>query len=385
MLIIAKIKFQEGGSKQKSLSILTNPISLYLGKMSYSLYLWHWVIIVISYWTIGINKYTLLFQLALIFFSAACSFHFIEKPLRHVSWRQSFYPKAIIYPLVGVVVLFIIHIKFSPNSNLLYLGTSNQQKPKNDVQNKVMMGHTPVSNCTKIRSIGNSHSLHIIPMLEEITNHFNLELIYENAPDYINIPMGDQRDMDKLDDVLSVLNKDDILILSSRNRFLYEIPYLNGMGDIWIDHSIIKKEEGYGLSSWLLELDSTIIAANKKGVKVILFLPNVEFDQRVLDPDELCKKEWFRTPDERCNPSVEIDFLSSRFPEAFYTEVNNRASTEANFFVFDPLPIYCPDLTKCYGIIDNINAFKDTNHLTPEGAKLMLDEFFAFLVSNRIL
>ena len=197
--------------------------------------------------------------------------------------------------------------------------------------------------------------------------------------------MGDKRDMDKLDDVLSVLNKDDLLILSSRNRFLYEIPYLNGRGDTWIDHSIKKKEEGYGLQSWLKELDIVIAEANSKGVKVILFLPNVEFDQQVLSPDELCKKEWFRMPSERCNPSVEIDFLKSRFSKAFYREVNNRASTEANFFVFDPLPIYCPDLTKCYGVIDDINAFKDTNHLTPKGARLMLDEFFDYMVSNQLL
>lgn len=385
VLIIAKIKFQEITTKKNILIIFTNPISLYLGKISYSLYLWHWVVIVISYWTIGVNRYTLIFQLVLIFILAAFSFRFIEKPLRHSSWRQSFYSKKIIYPLVGIVILFIVQIKFKPNLNFLYLGTSNQEMSINHSQTEIMNGYKMVSNCSKIRTIGNSHSLHILPMLEEITSHFNLELIHENDPDFINIPMGDQKDIDKLGEVLSVLNKDDILILSSRNRYLYEIPYLNAKGDTWINHSARKKEMGYGLSSWLNELDEVITAADKKGVKVILFLPNVEFDQRVLNPDELCKKEWFRIPDERCNPSVGIDFLKSRFSEEFFIEVYDRASEKKNFFVFDPLPIYCPDLTKCYGIVDKINAFKDTNHLTPEGSKLMLDEFFVFLTSNRLL
>ncbi|TXD74262.1 acyltransferase family protein [Aequorivita antarctica] len=385
VLIIAKIKFLEATSSESVFSILTNSISLYIGKISYSLYLWHWVVIVISYWTIGINKYTLPIQLVLIFMLASFSFYFVEKPLRHVNWRKSTYVKIIIFPFSLIIMLFMLQMKLSPNSNHLYLGTTSQKQSQRLIPNKLMQDYNTVSNCSKIRVIGNSHSLHIIPMLSQITNHFNLELIYENHPDYINIPMGDQKDIEKLDIVLSVLDKDDILILSSRNRYLYERPYLSGNGDKWIDHSQLKKERGYGLSIWLKELDKVISETKKKDIQVILFLPNVEFDKQIFNEEDICKNEWFRIPDERCNPNVSINYLNSRFPEAFYKEVNNRASVDTNFYVFNPMPIYCPDLTTCYRTINGVNAFKDTNHLTAEGANLMLDDFFSFLTSNHLL
>jgi peptidoglycan/LPS O-acetylase OafA/YrhL len=66
---------------------LTNPVSQYLGKISYSLYLWHFPVVVLivavvpqysaAYWVVG---------LALIFGLSAASFHLLEDPARRGSW-----------------------------------------------------------------------------------------------------------------------------------------------------------------------------------------------------------------------------------------------------------------------------------------------------------
>ncbi len=66
---------------------LTNPVSQYLGKLSYSLYLWHFPVLVlivlvvpqysVAYWLAG---------LALIFGLSAASFHLIEDPARRGTW-----------------------------------------------------------------------------------------------------------------------------------------------------------------------------------------------------------------------------------------------------------------------------------------------------------
>jgi hypothetical protein len=66
---------------------LTNPVSQYVGKLSYSIYLWHFPVIVlivaivpqysVGYWLAG---------LALIFGLSAATFHLLEDPARRGTW-----------------------------------------------------------------------------------------------------------------------------------------------------------------------------------------------------------------------------------------------------------------------------------------------------------
>jgi peptidoglycan/LPS O-acetylase OafA/YrhL len=60
---------------------------VFLGAISYSLYLWHWSVLTISRWTIGINLWTIPFQFSAIFFISVFSYILIEKPLRHSEWN----------------------------------------------------------------------------------------------------------------------------------------------------------------------------------------------------------------------------------------------------------------------------------------------------------
>jgi peptidoglycan/LPS O-acetylase OafA/YrhL len=75
------------GLAGRSLLPLTNPVSQYLGKISYSLYLWHFPVAVLivavvprysaAYWLAG---------LALIFGLSVASFHLLEDPARRAAW-----------------------------------------------------------------------------------------------------------------------------------------------------------------------------------------------------------------------------------------------------------------------------------------------------------
>jgi peptidoglycan/LPS O-acetylase OafA/YrhL len=75
------------GLSNRSLLPLTNPGSQYVGKLSYSIYLWHFPVIVLivalvprysaAYWLVG---------LALIFGLSAASFHLLEDPARRGTW-----------------------------------------------------------------------------------------------------------------------------------------------------------------------------------------------------------------------------------------------------------------------------------------------------------
>ncbi len=62
---------------------LSHPVAVYLGKISYSLYLWHWPVFVLFRWTFGLNRpLKAVAALLVTFLAANASYYFLERPLR---------------------------------------------------------------------------------------------------------------------------------------------------------------------------------------------------------------------------------------------------------------------------------------------------------------
>ena len=73
------------GSEPKYQGLLRNPVSTYIGNISYSLYLVHWPVIVILGTSMGAGGWQFsLCVVALSFALASMSYHVVENPLRHV-------------------------------------------------------------------------------------------------------------------------------------------------------------------------------------------------------------------------------------------------------------------------------------------------------------
>ena len=88
---------------------------IYIGLISYSLYLWHWGVLSISRWTIGIHLWTAPFQIALMVLLAVASYKFVETPLRTAQWSQAKW-KSIAYGLgasFGLALLIALAGKLS--------------------------------------------------------------------------------------------------------------------------------------------------------------------------------------------------------------------------------------------------------------------------------
>jgi peptidoglycan/LPS O-acetylase OafA/YrhL len=80
-LLIASLRPRTIGHR-----VLSHPGAVYFGKTSYSLYLWHWVVIALSRWTIGIHPWSIPLQAGLMLALADSSFRYVERPLRSADW-----------------------------------------------------------------------------------------------------------------------------------------------------------------------------------------------------------------------------------------------------------------------------------------------------------
>ncbi len=66
--------------------LFSRPALVRVGLISYSLYLWHWGVLSLSRWTIGLHWWSLPFQIGLMVLLSVASYRWIEKPLRQASW-----------------------------------------------------------------------------------------------------------------------------------------------------------------------------------------------------------------------------------------------------------------------------------------------------------
>lgn len=79
-----------GGSKGIHSRFLSMGIAQYVGKISYSLYLWHFPVIVITHSLLpGIPMWAVLIEIVVMFILAALSYKYIEVPTRHSRWLHS--------------------------------------------------------------------------------------------------------------------------------------------------------------------------------------------------------------------------------------------------------------------------------------------------------
>jgi peptidoglycan/LPS O-acetylase OafA/YrhL len=101
--------------------LLTLRYLLSVGLMSYSLYLWHWSVLSISRWTLGIHWWSVPILLATILGLATSSYVFVENPLRRAQWSSS---KLVTIGLGLVALIFSAGVMFLlKRSDVLYTGT----------------------------------------------------------------------------------------------------------------------------------------------------------------------------------------------------------------------------------------------------------------------
>ena len=110
---------------------MTSRPATYLGLVSYSLYLWHWPILVLSRYTIGLHWWTSPILLGLIFLAAHLSYHNVERPLRIRPWGSAHGQAILAGGVAACVTAGIMLMLAIPLNGRLYTGTTVKLEARN--------------------------------------------------------------------------------------------------------------------------------------------------------------------------------------------------------------------------------------------------------------
>ena len=385
LILIACLK-----NKTKTYKLFTKPKIIYIGKLSYSLYLWHWGILAISRWTIGIYWWTIPIQALLILVISIISYKFIETPLRRKNWYvQKWLTIVISGGLISLVSGFI-YLLAKPLKGYLFIGQFPVYSvPKHNkcilpkVLNKIEKsnkippecGYLDLLNAPTIYGIGDSHIGqfgHAISSFSEKYN-YNYALIWQPgcfSPASViqnnnNSCYENQSRFEKI--LINNISKGDIVFIGN---YLYALIDPNpDTSKIYYDNFGEKVSKTKASEIYKINLEQFTEDIINKGGKVIFFVDSLIFPSLNL-PGVACTREWFRNSNniiDNCKSSLSSHIAV--FNKYFKWREDWKDSK--NKFLLNAY-LYSKD---CEGDICYASRYTDGNHFDARYAKEIFDNF----------
>ncbi|MFZ9015267.1 MAG: acyltransferase family protein [Alphaproteobacteria bacterium] len=368
--------------------LLSNSIVNYIGKISYSLYLYHWPFLVIAALTIGHSYGALGVALVLTFSSAIASYHFIENPIRYGLSSLS-EPRIILYAVVAVVPLALgiglgMHkLSQSYNNSLASIFDIQPEPARRAVpcNGAASVGSfsRPLESCLSKRPngasgdiflIGDSHAGQLTSSLSSLLQADTKKLFFINTESDDQFP----RSFWSRSEVNNDLLLEHVLKVADRGDYLFVAFHrgrLNEQRDTHISLKTMirsnKKTINFvdNFSSWMPRFID-------KGVKVILILdtPLLSYVTTV----QTCALQQRLWGSNSCTVKIEQDRHTRKRQELAFEEL--RARFPSSIFVFDPLPYLYGSKTEFNPVTEG-GAYRmlDWNHLSDELSFSLVEPF----------
>lgn len=391
--------------------MLASPLMVWIGKRSYSLYLWHWPVFVLMRWTVGLESP--IFFAAAVFFTfvlAIISYRWIEQPIRHNFWiekQPNWFRIVILLSLPILGFLFVTHLFsqqsryslskvtrdpvdwFAPQGRLPYADVPNRQcevtAEWSTVANGSQLRFSP-QQCNhkltrrKMFVFGDSHALHIAGMLEQLSAETGMEINIYAGPGCgflaLDAPMASKlssacldfhRNVSRL--IIDGSSSGDFLLLSTLRMSRY--------GDHWASFGI------HDMYSWMYGVEKVTQrnAAIEDAKEWLKPFSDKEFEIVFVAPTPIFKApgyrcaDWFNQMNPICigdNKQARSELNRLRIP--IISQIRILAFDIPNIHLWDPFPVLCPGEI-CFTEKEGRPLFSDGDHLSAYGNLLLSPEF----------
>lgn len=318
-------------------NLLTSRIPLWIGERSYSIYLWHWVVLATARWTFGVTPVSALVLVAVTFCCAVMSFNWVEQPFRQ--WAKGVSARSVMIRglgLAAVGAVFVFVVAF-PLRGVLFLGTNDAEfrttksifSPGCDVRKIASARPIDLNQCASgvigasgtIYLLGDSHAKQFEDPTRDIATRRGERLVSTWGSGCIFPPLdtsdascraGGER---VLTEVTAEVKPGDVVIIANQ--------LLNYLSNDEQENSGSKKRDDVvdppSLAAYERVLETFALGVQANGGRVITYMDGLQFPG--LDVGALCTKEWFRPNIPQHCLRSKSQYLETRMPieRALYT------------------------------------------------------------------
>lgn len=373
---------------EKSTSLLgklvTSKPIIYFGKISYSLYLWHWGIFVLMRWTIGLSYWWhYLIAIALTVVMSAFSYRFIETPIRTGKLvKKQFDFTVIIAGALAALMLFSA-VDFS-KAEYMRRATAISDPQFTDrkatIQKLEKIPEDTSGSGHSVFFVGDSHAGHYKYMGHWIADKTGAEFkpIIHYGCSYVNLQYFTYLRLSRCpseeqitQEIIAQAKAGDIVVLSSFST--PRIATLDSASDKeQLLANLTTKEQDASRADILKHSVDIVKMLQAKGLHVVLAAPTPVF----VTPADRCIR-WFN----RMNPICEAGFKEDKNFElklrAPVMKSYTALAKQTGATLWDPFPLICPKEKYCYSEAKGRYLFVDQHHLSSNGNLLLVDSFLA--------
>ena len=369
--------------------LLCSPPFLYIGALSYSLYLWHWSILVLGRYTVGDSLVASFFLLVIVFAFSLFSYYFVERPMRYKGYlsgrvRPLCLVILIVLPLSYLIVREVPKARVENLSVASLMGIEAAASWAGTIKchgdNQAENDEVFLSDCLRpVRTVerphtvfllGDSHAAQFTFMLEKALQGMPYSLRFaHNASDY-DFPrsfLSGKAVAPTLDYVVETARKGDVVAVAMHRGRLN--PNRDGHVDmshpVELDKHAVFFEEN--LSVYIEKLAAS-------GVKVVLIKDTPLMS--VVAASEACKLQLQIFGRSVCRVSKAQDLHTRKRLDLVYQGLLEKNKA---VFTWDPFDfMYSAD--GYADVVDDVNEYvmMDSHHITQYQSEKMAQEFTLF-------
>jgi len=342
--------------------LLASRFLVWVGLISYPMYLWHWPLLVFMNHLHIKSTETIpfLFFWVATFGLASVSYQLLEKPIRQKRWLASTSRLlTVVLMCFALLITFGIHIvatdgaayRFEAKSRAFLTARIQSYTKRCDVSALLADLHSPIcshreesSDKQRLLLWGNSHASMFIPMLKQLASQ-NMTSFYINTKN--SRPLVEN----------SADNKDEHreIMLKIKEKSITDVVFASTWNGL--DNPILEQQ-----------FTNTVGELSSQNIRVWLVVDIPGGD--ALDPITAFTKD-------RNNPQVGSILLSTFNANSRLSELSifkRIVEKYPNVHIIDPTKVFC-DSIQCWGGRKNEVWYRDATHLNNAGAQAVSDLF----------
>jgi hypothetical protein len=394
-------------------ALLTHRVPRFIGKISYSLYLWHWPVFVMFRWTTGLQgPMQRVAAVAIVAALSVASYYVVETPPRRATRgvnRLALVAGGVAFVLSGYAASSVLNAKQPRISISTVTRNASDWYPYGDAVSPAHPGcmittsSTPIgtgyaatyarANCQepvsgpRVFAIGDSHAV----AYEAMYRYYAMETgapvtLYNNGGcPFLSLEPWREDDSNcranakvALADMLQKIQPGDVVFLPSLRLPRFVDQWIRFTDDD-MKNQIFGEQAVEGRNKATADGEVVVREFTARGARVIFEAPKPIFRS----PTYRCAEPYNRT-NPICLPGNEIsrsEAESLRKPTV--DALTTISATVPGVSIWDPFPVLCPEAAMCSEYRDGKPLFFDGDHVSGYGNRLLAPSFVSFVTKQK--